>query len=191
MATLAVVKADGKNYTRARTYTDYCILTMGYWNFKRFCGLVKIPIGYTHVQYKTVNIGNTRLVGFCWKRDATSPRSATFLNKFILRKGFYLWDNYFRFIQSVLNFEAADYFSSAGINAKLAVQYWLSSPFFEKQSQYFMMTFVFLSHVCESRSSWKRRCFWRSFWCKSLLKDIRSSRCLFFQICFGRKIVLP
>ena len=85
MLTLAVVKADDKNCLRACTNYTYCIITMGYWKFKRICDLVKLPIGYAHAIDKIVNIVDMLLVGLCCEHDNTAPRSATFLKPFIMK----------------------------------------------------------------------------------------------------------
>ena len=65
MVTLAGVEDNDKSFIRARTNATYCIVEMGYWKFKKFCDLVKLPIGYSQTPYKIVNIGNMLLVGIC------------------------------------------------------------------------------------------------------------------------------
>ena len=62
------------------------------------------------------------------------------------------------------------------------------APSLKKQPQYFMMKFVAQAHVCESRSGRTHRCFWISFWCKSLVKRIMSSLWIFLKIRFGWKL---
>ena len=85
MTTLANVKANDKNCIRFRNYAADCTVTTGYCKFKRFCDIVKIPIGYAHAPYKVVNIGNLFLVGIFFKYNATAPRYDIFLNPFILK----------------------------------------------------------------------------------------------------------
>ena len=65
MVTLAVIKADDINCIRSRTDADDYIITTGYWKFKRFRDIVRFTIGYAHIPYKFVNIGNILLVGLC------------------------------------------------------------------------------------------------------------------------------
>ena len=63
MATLAGVEADDKNCITVCTDADNCIVTAGYWKFKRFPSIIKILIVYAHTPYKIVIIGNMLLVG--------------------------------------------------------------------------------------------------------------------------------
>ena len=74
MATLAGVKADDQNCIRDCAVAADYIITTGYWKSKRCRDIVKIPIGYAHAPYKTVNIGDMILVGIFCKHGATIPR---------------------------------------------------------------------------------------------------------------------
>ena len=74
MVTLSGVKADDKNCIIDFTVAAYYIITTGYWKSKSCRDIVKIPIGYAHAPYKTVNIGDMILVGIFCKHGATVPR---------------------------------------------------------------------------------------------------------------------
>ena len=163
MVTLVCVEADDENCIRYCTDANDCIVPTWYWKFKSLRNLVNLPIRYTHGPYKNVNVGNVLLAGLCWEHDATAPRYATFLNSIILKWGFYLWHNYFRFIGSVMRFLTPTglLVPVSTLKFKSKIGHWY--PSLQNQPQYFMIKFVTLSRVCESSSGRKRRCFWRSF----------------------------
>ena len=85
MVTLAGSEADDKNCIRSLINASDCIVTTGHWKLNRFCGLVKLPIGYAHVPYKFVNFGNVLLEGIYREHDATAPWSAKLLNSSVLK----------------------------------------------------------------------------------------------------------
>ena len=187
MVTLAGVKDDDKNCTRSCTDAADCIVTTGYWKLKTFCDLVNLPIVYTHTPYKS----SILVTCYWWAFAAITillphgPQHPSIHS---------LWSR--DFICDIIVFYSYGWYwclrqhTGFAVPLSMLKSYYnigCRSPSLQNQYQYFMMTFLTLAHVCESRSGRMCRLFWRYFWCKSLVKSIRSFRWLFFQVCFGKK----